>query len=427
MGKRGFIFCLVFIFLFSFVFNGVFADNDPNYSPEYIPCLDESYGWMPSAYSYPEYYQRSYVGHEAVILHRKHVYCSNSEPYTLMYGLEEQYLVLHGERRDYCNYICRDRYHEQCILDGSFDTYYMEWCEDADGNVIEIEGSTYWEPTDLNCYSDRDCPFEEFCNSGHCLSEGNSTLECTSSFDCGSGEVCDAGQCVWSSGPECTCSGDCSEEQACVNGNCVGLECGYDEQCDEGEICENGACVDNVANVAKIDSEEEEKIKEEVFEDEKIAEPEIINSLEGCVDSDGGLNYYTQGVVKGDSGNTFRDYCDVNNINSENVLIEYLCGFEDGHEVKIEETHFCLDKCEEGACIKGENECTGCFVDNKCLFVGYRKSGDFCSEEKVFVEQLGEETSCDNNFECNSNLCVGGKCISQGLIDKLFNWFKRLF
>lgn len=41
----------------------------------------------------------------------------------------------------YCNYICRNRYEEQCILDGSFDTYYEEWCEDASGNRIDASAT----------------------------------------------------------------------------------------------------------------------------------------------------------------------------------------------------------------------------------------------------------------------------------------------
>jgi hypothetical protein len=38
----------------------------------------------------------------------------------------------------YCNYICRSRYEEQCFSDGTFDTYYDEWCEDALGQKIEV-------------------------------------------------------------------------------------------------------------------------------------------------------------------------------------------------------------------------------------------------------------------------------------------------
>ena len=64
---------------------------------------------------------------------------------------------------------------------------------------------------------------------------------------------------------------------------------------------------------------------------------------------------------------------------------------------------------------------------NKCYPLGYRKSGEYCSEDGSFIKQLKAEESCDNTFECSSNVCVSGECISEGLIKKILNWFSRLF
>jgi predicted transcriptional regulator len=71
--------------------------------------------------------------------------------------------------------------------------------------------------------------------------------------------------------------------------------------------------------------------------------------------------------------------------------------------------------------------CQGCELDSKCYPIGYRKGGEFCSDSVEFVEQGEEETSCENNFECKSNVCVDGECVSSGLIRAILNFFKRLF
>jgi len=68
-----------------------------------------------------------------------------------------------------------------------------------------------------------------------------------------------------------------------------------------------------------------------------------------------------------------------------------------------------------------------CPLDGKCYPFGYRKAGAFCSDEGAFVKQLAGDTTCENNFECSSNVCVSGTCISEGLLQKIINWFKNLF
>jgi len=68
-----------------------------------------------------------------------------------------------------------------------------------------------------------------------------------------------------------------------------------------------------------------------------------------------------------------------------------------------------------------------CPLDNKCYPFGYRKSGKYCSDTGQFVEQFEAEKSCDNNFECSSNVCVNGSCVSGSFIQRIMEWFKRLF
>ncbi len=68
-----------------------------------------------------------------------------------------------------------------------------------------------------------------------------------------------------------------------------------------------------------------------------------------------------------------------------------------------------------------------CPSEGKCYPFGYRKSGKFCSDTGTFIDQLGDDSSCENNFECMTNLCVDSKCMSSGLIQKLISWFRRMF
>jgi len=70
--------------------------------------------------------------------------------------------------------------------------------------------------------------------------------------------------------------------------------------------------------------------------------------------------------------------------------------------------------------------CQGCQLDNNCYPFGYRKSGNYCSEDRRFVSQI-ETGSCQNSFECSSNVCANGSCITQNFLQKILDFFKRLF
>lgn len=84
----------------------------------------------------------------------------------------------------------------------------------------------------------------------------------------------------------------------------------------------------------------------------------------------------------------------------------------------------CKEKCEEVAI---ENCDYGCLYNNKCLPIGIRVKGLYCSIDNELTNQLQSDEVCENNFECKSNVCVSGKCISESLIKKILNFFKRLF
>jgi hypothetical protein len=72
--------------------------------------------------------------------------------------------------------------------------------------------------------------------------------------------------------------------------------------------------------------------------------------------------------------------------------------------------------------------CNGCELENKCYPYGYRKAGNYCSDEnEVFVSQSVDDSSCENNFECKTNLCINGNCVSSNLWNKFLEWIKKIF
>jgi len=66
-------------------------------------------------------------------------------------------------------------------------------------------------------------------------------------------------------------------------------------------------------------------------------------------------------------------------------------------------------------------------LKDACEQIGLRRDGEYCSDTGVYVEQKTEGEYCDNNWECRSNICTVDECVSVGLIQKILNFFKKLF
>ena len=102
-------------------------------------------------------------------------------------------------------------------------------------------------------------------------------------------------------------------------------------------------------------------------------------------------------------------------------------------EERLNNTGICpmdLKICPDGSSVGRELpncEFPVCLSFEGCENVGLRNDGKYCSFDKVLLEQKASEEQCDNNFECYSNVCVSGTCVSEGLLQKILNWFKRLF
>ncbi|MFA5856565.1 MAG: hypothetical protein WC867_04355 [Candidatus Pacearchaeota archaeon] len=96
--------------------------------------------------------------------------------------------------------------------------------------------------------------------------------------------------------------------------------------------------------------------------------------------------------------------------NIENNICHYSC--KAGEKIIPEDVLVCKDSCP---------------LEGKCYQFGYRKSSKYCTDMGSFEDQLSGNNACENNFECKSNVCVSGKCVSQGMIDKVLAWFRNVF
>ncbi|MBU2504134.1 MAG: hypothetical protein KJ879_03745, partial [Nanoarchaeota archaeon] len=79
---------------------------------------------------------------------------------------------------------------------------------------------------------------------------------------------------------------------------------------------------------------------------------------------------------------------------------------------------------------KGENNVTcenSCVLDGECVPIGYRTDDEFCDLGYVFNPQRLKAEKCLNNFECDSNYCASGECVSAGMMRRIIEWLKRVF
>lgn len=110
----------------------------------------------------------------------------------------------------------------------------------------------------------------------------------------------------------------------------------------------------------------------------------------------------------------------------------YYCSIE--HRMLIQKkdgvicqnTYECVsNNCKGSVCT---SICGGCLdAKNVCIPFGTRTETHYCNTDFNFKNHKSEDMSCNNNYECSTNVCVDSKCISQNLIQKILSWFKNLF
>ena len=114
------------------------------------------------------------------------------------------------------------------------------------------------------------------------------------------------------------------------------------------------------------------------------------------------------------------------NVTGEEDITETIVVITPEEEPIIIETNITTDEEEN------ETEeaplCNGCKADGLCYPFGYRVEGKYCSHAGLeFTDQREDESNCDNNFECKTNLCIDNECVSSGIWRKFISWLQNLF
>ncbi|MAF36109.1 hypothetical protein CL622_03260 [archaeon] len=163
-----------------------------------------------------------------------------------------------------------------------------------------------------------------------------------------------------------------------------------------------------------------------------------------CDDTDG-IDPFT----KGSSGSIEKDTQVINENNltdtcNGDILAEYYCVGKKMEHALIQ----CPLGCSSGACdpvtldttdesqsiieIETAAECSGCLIDSSsCLPTGTQvtifEEGYYCSVDKTLDSQKTLESFCQSDFECSTNLCIDGSCVSSGLWQRFVKLFSRWF
>ncbi len=98
-----------------------------------------------------------------------------------------------------------------------------------------------------------------------------------------------------------------------------------------------------------------------------------------------------------------------------------LCGCDIGYICQADEICIKIEEPEKNI------TCQGCLENSTCIPFNTRKSGIYCDLSGKFLSQKVGDTNCENNFECESNICIDNKCVSQGLLQKFLDWIKNIF
>ncbi|MBW2978085.1 hypothetical protein KY331_04535 [Candidatus Woesearchaeota archaeon] len=412
-------------------------------------------------------------------------YCSNSN--LVEYYLEEEGIIREGYCDPYTdifsvtyncpsgcsNGACLEEPSVQCTDSDGGKNYYKQgiveinlpglhgtsedFCE-GNGDLIE-----FMCPSDKNSgQADFDfyhCPYG--CKNGACLEAPEEEITCTDS-DGGKnyfvkGEVTGYSNqppelftfvdcCVDSEDPtgKCVSIGDTVVERYCEDGywnSFVYKECPYG--------CKNGACLEEPED----DDEPLVLVREQVkclfmgaTEQEKCysAEPHELSCR-------GTTSCKIDVVGREDNKITWKSSCGGYAYTRMDGIDEYI-KFDCSDDEEIE-----VPTCTDGIwndgetgvdcggpcppCVETRVTCkNGCLSDSTCLPFGTRRVDDnknpvFCNLNREFDRQKQDGHICQNSYECLSNSCHNGVCISlekelretRGILESIFEWLRSLF
>lgn len=270
------------------------------------------------------------------------------------------------------------------------------------------------------CTSDDNCTGGYICDSstGDCVPPGEQPKPCVSDSDCATGYTCDTttGSCVLTTTEECTADLECASGETCVAGVCTpsggevecitSSDCAFDEYCAEGGVCTPASigctCEDVPFN----------------------CQLQLICGFQvNCGDCSLIPGTYCSGGVCTPES-TCEEQCDAS----------YQCGFVCGttpcgagcsgaQQCDLGE-HLCFDPATADYCPKlsesGANIRPGtraAFLEEGGTIIKY--CDPLTLDYSPTIDIDAEDISCNNDYECTSNVCIDGSCTSiKGELDK---------
>jgi hypothetical protein len=102
----------------------------------------------------------------------------------------------------------------------------------------------------------------------------------------------------------------------------------------------------------------------------------------------------------------------------------YICSGNEEKEVK--------EEIKPTARLEPQINCDmGCTVNEKCVIQGTRLNLSdkyvYCDIDSEVKEQKAENSQCQNNYECSTNICIDNKCVGSSIIQRFFSWIKKWF
>jgi len=154
-----------------------------------------------------------------------------------------------------------------------------------------------------------------------------------------------------------------------------------DEQCDDGNTSNEDLCT-NTCRAAVCGDGFVQQVTGEECDDGNVISGDGCSSecLNECVDSDGGIDYYTPGIVRVGQ-EEYEDFC-----SEYNIVNEYYCSENEA----MLSSHECSDDCDQGACISTDSDCgNGTIEGGEECDDGNMDNGDECSstcqEQRVLI------------------------------------------
>ena len=287
------------------------------------------------------------------------------------------------------------------------------YCTDTDGKDFYTKGKVTW--TDPNIYDDgsygKTSTYEDECESSTrlkeyiCVDSNNfQSTETECSYGCANG-ICqpfyEEEEEIEIPEEEIESSVNCPPKSCkTVSEVCAGSDKIIKEECTV-HIQKDGACEESTITNTKI-------LKNACAEEEVTT----IMVCQGCqIDESTCIPFGTRLEKK-----NVAYYCDISKKMTEQKQDKQSC----------QNSYECLSSnCKAGTCAP---ICDGCLDENNvCIPISTRTETQYCDIDYSFKNQKSEDMNCNNNYECSTNICVNNKCISPSFIQKIMDWFSKLF